>query len=97
MEYLESHAQRIYSAHSGSLDHAVRVLAAKIQSKELPDPFTLRDVYRPGWSRLDTLSKAKVAADELLELGWLRSATETGPVGGRPKTSYFFNPKVARP
>ena len=95
-EYLESHAKRIYAAHSASLDHGVIALAGKIKAGELADTFTLRDVYRPGWRRLDTQGKAKAAADELIEMGWLRGTTETSPMGGRPKTTYQTSPKVAR-
>ena len=96
-EYLESHAKRIYAAHSASLDHGVIALAGKIKAGALADGFTVRDVYRPGWSRLDTQRKARAALEELIEMDWLRGSTETTPLGGRPKTTYRINPKALQP
>ena len=92
-EYLESHAKRIYAATSAIGELGVISLAEKIRGGLLPNPFTVRDVYRRHWSRLDTPARAKAAADELAELNWL-GATET-VAGGRPKTTYQINPKVA--
>jgi putative DNA primase/helicase len=90
---LESHAKRIYAATSAIGELGVISLAEKIRGGLLPNPFTVRDVYRRHWSRLDTPARAKAAADELAELNWL-GATET-VAGGRPKTTYQINPKVA--
>lgn len=91
-EYLESHARRIYAAHTTpGLLGAVR-LAEKIQTGSLNNPFALRDVYRPGWSRLTTAEQAQAAVNILVDHEWLRPETEQ--TKGRPRTSYAVNPKV---
>lgn len=96
-EYLESHARRIYSAHRDSPDHSVIALGEKILSKELGETFTLRDVYRRCWSRLETTANVKAAALELVELGWLSITQEPPTRGGRAKDVCRVNPKVRRP
>lgn len=94
-EYLESHAHRIYSAKLATGVLSGRALAAKIKAGKLPDRFSLKDVYRPGWSRLTTREQAQAAVDLLIENDWLRPINE--PVaagGGRPKTAYGVNPAI---
>ncbi len=50
--YLEPHARRIFSSMANIDYRAAKALARKISSRELRDGFSLRDVYRPGWSGL---------------------------------------------
>lgn len=95
-EYLESHAKRIYAAHSASADHGVIALAEKITTGALPETFTLRDVYRRCWKRLETPAKVKTAASELVELDWLGVAQEAPARGGRVRDVYRVNPKAVR-
>lgn len=52
-EYLESHARRVYGLVTNLTDQAASRLALKIQQGALPNPFTVRDVYRKEWSLLD--------------------------------------------
>ena len=96
-EYLESHARRIYAAHSASQDHGVIALAEKITAGALPGAFTARDVYRKCWRRLDTPARVKTAADELVELDWLAVSQEAPPRGGKPRDVYRVSPKANRP
>ncbi len=91
-EYLESHARRIYGVRTTpGLLGAVR-LAEKIHARALNDPFTLRDVYRPGWNRLTTVEQAQAAVNVLVDHEWLRPKTEK--TNGRSRTSYAINPKL---
>ena len=96
-EYLESHARRIYAAHTASADHSVIGLAEKIAAGALPETFTIREVYRKCWRRLDTPGRVKTAADELVSLDWLAVSQETPPRGGRSREVYRVNPRVGRP
>lgn len=91
-EYLESHARRIYSAKTTKAMLGASRLAEKLQAGVLDDPFSLRDVYRPGWSRLTTPEDARAAVNILVDYGWL-SATVL-MTDGRPRTCYAINPKL---
>jgi putative DNA primase/helicase len=90
--YLETHARRIYGSLSQRSNGAARTLAAKILDGSLLDSFSLRDVYRPGWSGLSDRTDAVAAADVLQDHDWLNP--ETLDTGGAPKTVYRINPRV---
>lgn len=93
-EYLESHARRVYGLITDISRQAAAKLSKKIKCGKLPDGFTVRDVYRKGWSILDTPENAQLACDELTDLGWLVEHFGE-PDQGRPKLpKYFINPKV---
>lgn len=92
--YLESHARRMYGSIAHRSSGAAKSLAAKIEAGALNDGFTLRDVYRPGWSGLTDRSDAQAAVDVLIDHNWL--ASETINTGGAPKTVYRINPHVTK-
>lgn len=91
-EYLETHARRIYSAQTKPALLGAMRLAEKISSSAIKSRFTLRDVYRPAWSRLATAEQAIAAVNVLIDHDWLCSETEQ--TGGRPRTWYTVNPKA---
>lgn len=91
-EYLESHAKRIYAAHTHSVLLGAVRLAEKIKAGTLKTRFTLRDAYRPQWSRLATPEQVQAAVNILVDHDWLRAEPEQ--TGGRPRTWYAINPKV---
>lgn len=90
--YLESHARRLYGAAVKPDISAAKALAQKIVAGELGEQFSLRDVYRNGWSGLSSSEEAQKAADVLIDFDWIRrerfaTATKSG-------TRHFINPKV---
>lgn len=90
--YLWAHARRIYSSIKDSDDLAALSLANKIKAGKLSDGFTVRDVYRNGWTNLTSRQEAAEALTILTEHGWLRSSQiETS---GRPTVGYDVNPKI---
>lgn len=94
-EYLESHARRIYSARIHADLISAAQLAERIKAGDLPERFTLRDVYRHNWTRLNNSRQAETAIQILLDYDWLRAEPEpSGPGGGRPRVWYRVNPKV---
>jgi hypothetical protein len=93
-EYLESHARRIYGLVTNLTAQAASRLALKIQQGALPNPFTVRDVYRKEWSLLDDRQVIENACEELIALGWLRERITPSAPGQRGKTEYLINPKV---
>jgi hypothetical protein len=93
IEYLESHARRIYDGFLRPHVLPTHELAGKILAGALPDPFRLRQVYRPQWSGLTTAKEAETAVLELVDLGWLRAADdESGQ--GRPSVFITSTPSV---
>lgn len=93
-EYLESHARRIYGLVTSLTDQAAARLARKIQQGALPNPFTVREVYRKEWSLLDDRQIIEHACEELVSLGWLREQVTPPAQGQRGKIEYLINPKV---
>jgi putative DNA primase/helicase len=100
-DYLESHANRVYSCLITPQLNAARELSDHIRRKHIinkdlsSDWFTARDVYLKGWHGLDTPEAVKAAAAVLAEAGWLRElSVVSGANGGRPSSRYVVNPKV---
>jgi putative DNA primase/helicase len=96
-EYLESHAQRIYSCITTPQMRAAQVFAEKLKKRQIaPDGFfSCREVYLKGWSGVDTPELVKMAVEVLEDAGWIRDVErESGPSGGRPSTRYRVNPRV---
>jgi putative DNA primase/helicase len=92
VEYLESHARRIYSAAVKPAISAARALAKKLMAREVADGFAIRDVYRKGWALLASKEEAAAAVDVLIDLDWLRSderLTDT-----KPALVHFINPRI---
>ena len=90
--YLESHAHRIYASTVHSAVVAARALAKKITDGSLEDGFSVRDVYRHGWSGLAHPEEAQAAIDLLIDLNWL--AVEEIETKGRKRTEHRINPQI---
>ena len=91
-EYLEGHARRLYQSVTHADTESARRLAKRLLSGDLTAPFTLRDVYRMGWSGLSIRASAQAAVDVLCDLDWL--APDTRETGGRSKTIFHLDPQV---
>jgi hypothetical protein len=91
--YLESHARRIFSVVINADVAAAKALSKKLIDGSLKDKFALREVYRHGWTGLNTRDEAERAVKLLADLDWLVESVEKGPLGA-PKTTYCVNPKV---
>ena len=90
-DFLEAHARRAYQSITQHDVVAANLLAKKIKTGRLPDPFTARDVYNNGWSGLSSPEDVEKAVEILEEAFWVRS--EKINTGGRPKFQYRINPK----
>jgi len=96
-EYLESHAQRVYSCIVTPQMRAARELADKIKRRKVAADrfFSCRDIYLKGWSGLDSPENVKQAAEVLQDAGWVRELPSVSrPLGGRPSNKYEVNPAV---
>jgi hypothetical protein len=92
--YLESHARRIYGMAANIANEAAAKLAKKIQEGQLPNCFSLRDVYRKHWGLLDNKDTIQNACDELIEAGWLRLSNEAQAFGRPRSLLYHVSPKI---
>jgi putative DNA primase/helicase len=97
--YLESHARRVYSCVISPALRAAAELGRRIAGgwRAREETFTVRDVYRPQWSGLDTPELARTAIGVLEDAGWARRiALDYGADGGRPSEAYSINPRTRR-
>ena len=96
-KFLLSHANRAYAAVTAGSTDAAKSLAQHIKKGDLPDGFTVRNVYRKNWSHLATPKEATEATEMLQDLGWLRAVRDDKDSAndGRPTVRYMINPKVA--
>ena len=95
VEYLETHAQRAYASVTHSQADGARALLGRIRSKEVPNPFTARDVYLKHWTHLATPEATHKAVRMLCDMDYLRAIeSRPGIAGGRPKFEYAVNPKT---
>ena len=95
-DLLEAHARRAYGSARVAKADAARALLTRIRAGALGTKgcFSLRDVYRPQWSALDSKTKAESAAEMLADFYYLRA--ERVDTGGRPTLIYHVNPKALR-
>ena len=92
LEYLKSHAARIYDGLLRRDQSAARALGTKIMAGALRVRFSLRDVYNQAWSGLSDRAAVVAAVDVLCDLAWLRA--ERRETQGRTATEYVINPKL---
>jgi len=93
VEYLFSHAKRVYAPAIQGDALSARTLAAKLKAGKLENGFTAREVGRKCWTGLTGASSVNEALELLVELGWLNEYCED--TGGRPTTAYEINPRIA--
>jgi putative DNA primase/helicase len=101
-DYLQAHAERLYSAATTPETTAAAALLGKIKAGKLldadslkMDAFTPRQVAVRGWGGLNTPDAVRKAANLLVDYGWLvcdvvRSGDAKGR--GRPSEVYAINP-----
>ena len=93
-EYLESHALRIYSGACRPDIDSAKSLLKRLESGKLESPFKNRELWRRGWSGLETTQKAESAINILIEYGHLISESINHESGGRPTKIYHYNRRV---
>ncbi len=104
VDYLFSHAQRIYSAGINATAANAKSLIAKIQQGKLgkPDPvlkgdvFRFRDIDRAKWTGLTEKGEILASLEMLEDYGWIRSISLKPSGGGRPSTLYLINPAAQK-
>ena len=92
-KYLEAHARRVFGQATDFRLIAALALQRKLTSGKLKDGFSERDVYRAGWSQLDSAEIVKNACAELVAAGWIRRINDT-PVTKPASPRYEINPNA---
>jgi hypothetical protein len=96
-DYLESHARRTYGCIISPETRSARELMRHVQTGDLGEKFSTREIYRHGWAGLDTPERVRGALSFLEELAWLRRHEEpTSSSGGRPTEFWLINPRGTR-
>lgn len=95
-EYLALHARRIYGLASNMRTQSIHVLSTKIKQGALEDKFSLRDIYRKGWSLLKDKENAEAAVAELIRLNWIKEISTHPSLGGRIKKEYVIHPEIKK-
>ena len=92
-EYLEAHAVRVYGSLVCPEIVSAKHLLKHILANDLGSPFTLRDIYRKGWTGLSVREDVEKALEVLASYGWVR--IENVRVGDRgPLTQWIsINPE----
>jgi hypothetical protein len=70
-------------------------LAKVLLSGDLPNPFTVRELYRKNIHGLTDRKSAQAAVDEFTELGWLYPVETPATFGQKRKIEYAINPKIS--
>jgi hypothetical protein len=92
VQYLESHARRMYAYVNDIALASAKELLRRIEKGELGRTFTARDVYRKGWSMLDKDSTGN-AIDYLDEFGYIRRLKSI-QMTGRSRIEWEVHPDV---
>lgn len=93
IEYLESHAFRIYGSAANAIPKAAIELLRHIRGRDIVEPFSVRDVYYGHhWSGLATPQEVEEVLDYLIDKGYLACAMVRA--NGRPSQKYWVHPKV---
>jgi hypothetical protein len=92
VDYLETHALKMYSYRPDATIFGAQVLATRIKGGALSSPFRSRDLKRKKWSGLTNPTTVDDAVALLEELGWLKRTSQA--TGGRPTDLFTINPLI---
>jgi Protein of unknown function (DUF3987)/Bifunctional DNA primase/polymerase, N-terminal/Primase C terminal 1 (PriCT-1) len=92
-DFLEANAKKVYAVEGP--ENAALLLADRIREGKVEDGASCREVYRHGWTNLDTPEKVMSASRVLEECFWVRLEERLpGHEGGRPSFRLRLNPKL---
>ena len=94
-EYLETHAERVYSSGTFGTVEAARLIHGRIAKGYLKDGFSARDIYHPQWSGLTDVALIGEAVEMMTDLGWIRP-TPSKKGKGRGTLTYEINPQLGQ-
>lgn len=89
-EYLESHANRVYSSAVNASGERAQALLRRIQRGDVAEGMTVRDIYRKQWATLATKEDVDDALHVLEGYGWVRVVEV--PTDGRSSYALRLHP-----
>jgi hypothetical protein len=93
-KYLETHALRAYAAGSEAEVAAAKAILNRIRKGDLVSGFTARDIRQRDWAKLTDRDQIQAGLGLLTDYNWIAGARID--TGGRPKTTYWVNPRVVQ-
>ena len=93
-EYLESHALRAYGSVAQAEVTAARAILRRLENDNLRNPFSTKDVWRPGWTGLSDREVVLKALALLVDYNHL-VVTINNDTGGRAATLYQWTGREA--
>ena len=94
-EYLESHANRVYSIATAPERQAALPLLRRLIEWPADKPIRVRSIREHGWASLSDTDSIEGALDLLIDCGWVR-ALEIKPTTGRPTTDFVLHPEASK-
>jgi len=97
-EYLESHANRVYSIATAPERQAALPLLRRLIDwpKDIDKPIRVRSIREHGWAFLSDTDSIEGALDLLIDCGWVRAIDIKLPSGGRPTTEFVLHPEASK-
>lgn len=97
-QLLGEHAKRIYGLALRQETTQAKTIIQKIKTGKLGSQFTARDIYRNGWTGLQTSIDCSAPLQMLCDYGYLFPlSVKTTEKGGQPTTSYVAHPSLHSP
>ncbi|HMO94405.1 MAG TPA: DUF3987 domain-containing protein, partial [Pirellulaceae bacterium] len=93
-EYLESHAERLYSIAMAPERRLAKPLLRRLIEWPKDKPIRVRDIVRHNWSGLDSEEVVAPVMELLTDAGWVR-AVPVRPAIGRPTVNFVIHPRAA--
>lgn len=90
--YLESHAGRVYGGTVLPGMESAREITKHIKRGAIQDGMTIRELWRPQWSRLSNSDEVKAGLEVLTDYGWV--TVDKISTGGRPSETIRLNPRL---
>ncbi len=94
-EYLESHANRVYSIATAPERQAALPLLRRLIEWPADKAIRVRSIREHGWASLSDTDSIEGALDLLIDCGWVQ-AFEIKPTTGRPTTEFFLHPEASQ-
>ena len=91
-DYLRSHASRLYSSGETMAEEGARLIIER--RHQLPEYFTARNIHQRNWAGLGDRDTVTAAVEMLTATNHCREIAGKAPAGGRPTTSYCWNPAL---
>jgi hypothetical protein len=95
-DFLEKHAEKVYSIITKSDLHSAHALARRIVKGDVTDGDTVREVYRHHWTLLDSQADVEAALSILEKSNWIRLESVRVKGYGPPAEVIRLHPELKK-